>query len=355
MRRWLFFLVVLVVLAVPAWCAEAAEGKTLEAVRPKREDLIRRTKLPGSIEPWEQAVLYARATGYLKEIRVDRGDAVKAGDVIAVLEIPEMAGDLQKVKAELSAMEAETRLQSVLAEYQKGAQARDPGAVSRQEIEMSQAKATAADARRDAARAAVARLEALAALAEVKAPFDGVVAERKISPGALVSAGATMIALLVQSDRLRVLVDIPDVEVRHLKVANAAKVSIASLGLSVEGKVGRVSGRLDGATRTQRIEVDLDNKEGRITPGLYADVVLDLEMHPQAVVIPAGAVLKKSVMVLVPEGSAYVARKRDVKAGVSDGIVTEILEGLSGDEILAANPNSVSDGEAVVGLKEKSW
>ncbi|MBI4229936.1 MAG: efflux RND transporter periplasmic adaptor subunit [Planctomycetes bacterium] len=334
-----------------------AGGRTVEVVHPARQDVVRRIRLPGSVEPWEQATIYARATGYLREIRVDRGDAVRAGDVLAVLDIPEMVGEMEKARAEARASEAETVLQATVAGNLEAAQALDAGAVGRQDLDVARARAQAAAARRDAALAAVARLDALAALFEVRAPFDGRVAERGVSPGALVTAGSTPIARLVQADRLRVVVDLPDTEVRHLRLGNPARVSIVALGTASDGRVGRVAARLDAATRTQRIEIDLENPEGRITPGLYADVTLDLETRPQSLVVPASAVLaekrRKSVMVLVPAGGGYTVRKQEIRTGVDDGILAEILEGLSGGEILAAYPGTVSDGESVAEIREK--
>jgi RND family efflux transporter MFP subunit len=322
--------------------ASTPAAKTVEAVRARRQDVARKIRLPGSVEPWEQVTLYARASGYLKEIRVERGDVVKAGDVLAVLEIPEMAGELDKARAEAA-------LQTALAERQKAAQAQDAGATSQQDVDVAAAKARAT-------QASLARLEALSAFAEIKAPFAGRIAERRLSPGALVQAGMTAVAVLAQTDRLRVLVDLPDTEAKALRIGAAATVAIAAMQTSVEGRVGRISGRLDSATRTLRLEVDLDNAEGKVMPGHFADVTLVLEVHPQSLVVPAGAVLpekgRKYVMILAPQGGASVARKREVKTGMDDGIVTEISEGLSGDELLAANPKGVSDAE-VVSVKEK--
>ncbi len=358
MRRWPVALLSCSVL-FPAFGADApaAGGRTVEVVHPVRQDVVRRIRLPGSVEPWEQVTLYARANGYLREIRVERGDAIRTGDVLAILDLPEMAGEMEKARAESRATEAEAVLQATLAANLESAQALDAGAVSRQEIEVARARTQAAAARRDASLAALARVEALAALAEVRAPFDGLVAERKVSPGALVIAGMTQIAILVQADRLRVVVDIPDVEVRHLRVGNPARVSVAALGVIADGRVGRISARLDTATRTQRIEVDMENPGGRITPGLYADVTLDLETRPQSLVVPAAAVLaekrRKSVMVLVPSGDGYTVRKQEIRTGVDDGIIAEVLEGLTGDEILAAYPGTVSDGESVATIREK--
>ena len=343
--RWLVLPLCLPLLAWAAEPASTPEAKTVEAVRSKRQDVARKIRLPGSVEPWEQVTLYARASGYLKELRVERGDNVKAGDILAVLDIPEMAGEMEKARAEAA-------LQTALAERQKAAQTADAGATSQQDVEVAATKARAA-------QASLARLEALAALAEIKAPFAGRIAERKLSPGALVQAGMTPVAVLTQTDRLRVVVDLPDTEAKALQIGAAATVSIAAMKTSVDGKVGRISGRLDSATRTLRLEVDLDNAEGRILPGHFADVTLILEVHPQSLVVPAGAVLaekgKKYVMILAPAaspGGASVVQKREVKTGVDDGIVTEISEGLSGTEILAVNPKGVSDAEAVT-VKEK--
>lgn len=341
-RSWLVLPLFLPMLAWAAEPAATSGPKTVEAVRSKRQDVARKIRLPGSVEPWEQVTLYARTSGYLKEIKVERGDVVKAGDVLAVLEVPEMAGEMDKARSEAT-------LQTALAERQKAAQTADTGATSQQDVEVAVAKARAA-------QASLARLEALAAMAEIRAPFAGRIAERKVSPGALVQAGMTAVAVLAQTDRLRVVVDLPDTEAKALQVGAVATVSIAAMKTSVEGKVGRISGRLDSATRTLRLEVDLDNAEGKVLPGHFADVTLILEVHPQSLVLPAGAVLpekgKKYVMVLAPQGGASVVQKREVKTGVDDGILTEITEGLSGTELLAANPKGVSDAEAV-SVKEK--
>jgi multidrug efflux pump subunit AcrA (membrane-fusion protein) len=157
-------------------------------------------------------------------------------------------------------------------------------------------------------------------------------------------------------DRLRVLVDLPESEVRHFQVGNPAKVDIPALGLSLSGRTGRASARLESSAHTLRVEIDLENRDGTVLPGVFADVTLDLETHALAVVVPSGALMterrRKFAAVLVPEGGGYVARRREVKVGIDDGIVAEILEGLDGSEILAKTPSAVADGEAIAAIQE---
>jgi len=324
---------------------------SIAAVRSGREDIVRSVRLPGTIAPWEEVVLAARVSGYVTRLPVDRGDRVGAGDTIAEISVPEMAGEIQHAKAELERAQAGLALQTTLLAQAKAAHDADPGSVSEQEIAIAESQARIAAADTGAAEGELARLEALDGLATVRAPFAGVIVHRDISPGALVRANdpSAPIATLVESGRLRAIVDVPETDAAGVAPGHGAKVTIRATGRVIEAKVTRVAGSIDPTTRTLRTEIDVDNADGSIRPGSYADFVLELETRSGAVVVPEAAVLvgKNSsvVFVLDHEGGGYVARRREVVTGVSAGRRVEIVKGLEPGELLVAVGTSASDGQ----------
>jgi RND family efflux transporter MFP subunit len=328
--------------------------------------LARTVTLAAGLEAYEQAPVYAKVAGYVASIAVDIGDRVTEGQVLATLDVPEMAqqyaqaeNQLAEQRAEVARAEADAGLRQIMFDRSHGLRAR--GAITEQDLD--QARAESAKARAEVrlaqarARSREARLEELRALmdyARLRAPFAGIVTQRFLDRGALVQAAAASpavspIVTVARIDTLRALVDVPEPEVPFVDRADRAVLDVASLpGRRFEGTVTRLAGALDPASRTMRTEVDIPNPDGTLLPGMYGSMTITVEAHPDAPSLPERVVRlqKERATVHVLDGDRAV--ERVVAAGlVVDGWV-EILEGLTErDRIIASRGAIVSDGMRV--------
>ena len=323
--------------------------------------------LPASVEAFEEARLYAKVSGYLGEISVDIGDHVTEDQVLAVLDIPEMEGEYAAVEARLAEAranqakaEADARLQELIHERSKGL--RERAAITEQDLDEAKAKHAAsqatlalARARVKTAKAELARHDALMQYIYIRAPFDGVVTERFADPGTLIQIATTdpdvtPIVTVARVDRVRVSIDIPEPEVPFVDKQDRATFRPNALGdVAFEGHVSRSAGALNPATRTMRTEVDFANLDGRLYPGMYGTLTIELETHDEAVTVPAAVVATDK------DGNAYinvvrdgVVHKQPVRIGIDDGIRVEVLEGVSEKEqCIVSASGSVEDGAPV--------
>lgn len=357
---WNAFLLPLALAA--AACGRGAPGEAVPArktisvavVQPERADIVRRISLPGSAQAWEQVMVYVKVGGYLRAIHVDRGDTVRTGQLIAEIEIPELADEVAQQEATVAEVESAlamardhyTRLSMVKTE--------NPDAVTPAEIEAAASQRQSAEARVRMARAAYERSRSMQAYTQITAPISGVVGQRFADQGSLVQAAASSpLVSLYSIDRLRVIVDVPELDALGVSVGNGATIQFDALpNRTFEGRVGRFSGALDSSTRTLRVEIDLANPHREILPGLFGHVRLDLETHKDVLTIPAAALVmekqKRSVFVVGGES----ARKVNVRTGADDGIRVEVLEGLSGAEsVVVEGWRSLSDGAPVTVAK----
>lgn len=367
-------------------CAAASGGESgsdgrdgpspvlVEVLRPERGTLVRRIDLVASLEPWEQATLYAKASGYLKSISVDRGDRVRAGDVLAVLDIPEMEDEVRQLEArrtqaeaEVRNAEADVRLQELTVGRLQAIRAEEPGATTQQELDLAtgrleaaQASLAAAQARLGVVRADLARLTTLLGYARITAPYDGIITERFVDPGALVTAGTqskpTPIVRIVNASRLRAMVDVPETEVAHLEEGKAARLRLdAHPGRIFEGAVSRFSRALDPKTRTMRTEVLIVNKEGILAPGMFGSISLDLERREDVLTLSPTSVhfQKDQTYVFVAENGRV--RRVKVICGADDGNAVEIVSGLTGTEAIIARASApLADGTPIAVAASKN-
>lgn len=299
-----------------------------------------------------QSALYAKVTGYLKSISVDKGDWVKAGQVLAIIEVPELDQQLSRAQADLEVQKLTyQRLQTVWKS--------DPRLVARQDVDIANGKY-------EEAKANVDELLAMDSYRRITAPFDGVITERFVDPGALIHAGgqqnsaATMqgsarsggsavpVVSIARLDKLRIYVYVPQGEVDAVHRGMRATVTVQGLnGARFSGTVARFAHSLDLATRTMLTEVDLDNPAHTLYPGMYANVTLVLQNHPDALRVPAAAVGGDEAhkVFLVEKGRLAVV---PVTTGIADGRFVEIVSGLtSGDLVVSKFNNSLESGEAV--------
>jgi RND family efflux transporter MFP subunit len=312
---------------------EEAAPRTVETVGVGRRDFSRSITLPGSVVAFEQAVLYARVSGYLSRIHVDKGDRVRKGQVLAELEIPEMAKENEEVAARVLEAGADFEVKRITFERLSTVREKEPDVLSQQEVDQARYEMEKARAAREVARAAKAKIDTLLEYANIRAPFSGVVTDRFVDPGALIeTSGKTPVVTVMNMSTVRVYVQIPETEVAFVREGTAAALEADARHERFEGSVTRVSSALDPSTRTMKVEIDFENLEGKLLHGMYGKVALVLEERRSALALPADAVLEEGdeSYVFCVDGGAIV--KRSVGIGLDDARLVQITSGLSGDE-----------------------
>ncbi len=251
--------------------------------------------LSASLDALEQADLYVKVSGYIETINVDIGDRVQAGDVIAVLTIPEMAPELRRAqtaiaeaRAKLEKVQADANLTEVTYKRYSSLYASEPGAITEQEVDVAKAQQSVATAQVNVAKGALAsteadveRLKMLMAYATIKAPFDGVITKRYLDTGALVvagTAGGQPVVELMRTDKLRLVFHVPEPAVPAVMPGTPARVTFDAFKTAeiVDASVTRCSGSLMPDTRTMRAEIELANSSQELKPGMFAKVKLTL-------------------------------------------------------------------------------
>jgi RND family efflux transporter MFP subunit len=321
--------------------------------------------LPGETAAWYTSTIFARVNGYVARWWVDIGDHVSKGQVLALLETPELDAELAAARAQLQRADAEALMRKSEAEFARLQYERwrdsPKGVVSEQEREQKHTEYDSATAQYKAAQAQVAlskaqvdRYAALAQFKRVTAPFDGVITARDIDIGNLVTAGSTSattpLYAVTQNDPMRVYVDVPQSAAADL-LHGAAPVTVHTSdgdARSYEGKVARTSQAINTRARTLRVEVDLDNKAGTLVPGLYVQVAFQLP--PRGLVqVPAAALLFRSAGPQVARvDSDNRVSFHAVTIGRDDGNMVELASGVAPGDRLALNLGSqVTSGDLV--------
>jgi membrane fusion protein (multidrug efflux system) len=327
---------------VPSPPPPSGSAPALSIVRAKRGPISRSIALPATLLPHEQAVLYAKVAGYLKTIRVDKGDSVHEGDLLAEIESPELVADLARQKAEVAVADAAYRRAS---EAQKKA----PDLVMPQTVDDAKGKL-------DVAQATLERTETLLAYTRIRAPLSGIVTKRSVDPGAFIPAAtsgsvAQSAALLTVMDMrsVRVEIPVPELEVPHVKVGLPVEVTVDELpGRVFHGSVTRFAYALDEASKTMTAEAELPNPKSELRPGMYVRVRIAMEQKTDTLLIPATALVSGKGQDFVFTVSDGRAKRIAVKAGFRDGTSVEILEGLAPDQIVVlAGSNPPTEGQPV--------
>lgn len=359
--------------------SETERAVEVVTVQPARETVGRRIRLSASAEAYEKTKLYSKVAGYLEWIGVDIGDSVRKGQVVARLLIPEMNDQVhifnarlasaranqQNAMAELERAKADRELRKIT--YRRVAQVREeePEVIpqqkvdeARQEFQVAEATVKVVESRIQQTRSTVREIEAelghlktLMEYAQIKAPFDGVVTQRYVDTGAFIQAAVSSrdtspIVAVSRTDRLRIFIQVPEKEVSYLQVGDPAEVTFDAFpAMTIRGKVTRFASAVDPSTRTMTTEIDILNPKGVLAPGMYGEMTLMLEEHPNALTVPAGALHFEGDEEFVFVVEAGEARKTKVTAGIDDAVEVEILNGLAGDEeVIVASKVALSDG-----------
>ena len=336
----------------------------------QRKDLTSALSIASEFEPYQEIDVYAKVSGYVQKLYVDWGTRVHKGDLLALLEIPELEQQIQHDQAALqTAREELNRAQSaynvthLTYERLAGVQKTRPELISQQDIDVAQGKdleataaASAAQQELLAAKAALDKDKTLYGYARMTAPFDGVVTQMHAYTGALLPAGTSSnignsaLCHLAQNDVLRLVIPVPERAVPSVHLGESVTVEVSGLNRSFKGEVARISDQIDLGTRTMHTEVDVPNRKYDLVPGMYATVELPLQAVQNALTVPAQAVQRLgegrgSVLVVGPDNRI---EKRDVALGLDDSRETEVTSGLQeGERVVFGEQAQFKPGELV--------
>ncbi|PMX03121.1 efflux RND transporter periplasmic adaptor subunit [Pseudomonas sp. FW215-R2] len=308
-------------------------------------------QLPGRIEAWSRAPLYARVSGYLKGWEKDIGSTVKAGQLLAEIDAPDLDQQLRQARAQLTTSRSEMALASTTAK--RWEQLRESEAVSLQEVEERRGDLATKRSQVNEAQANVDRLQALQGYTRIVAPFDGVVTARNTDVGALINVGMTAGSeLFVVSDvsRLRVYVSVPQRQLTWVKVGNRAKLSVPERpGKTFEATVQSLAQAVDVGSGAMRVQLSVENEGGDLLPGSFATVQFEGALVPNTLSLPPSALIvgKSGVQVATLDNAGKVLLKK-VTVARDHGTYVELAEGVSqADQVIANPPDGLSSGDQV--------
>jgi RND family efflux transporter MFP subunit len=308
------------------------------------EDLV----LPGSVQAYIEAPIYARTNGYLKKWYTDIGTLVVKGQLLAEIETPEIDQQLTQSQADLATARANEALSSSTNERWKGLLATE--SVSKQDADEKAGDAAAKKAATDSAAANVARLKDLESFKRVAAPFSGVITARNTDIGALINAGQSAgseLFRIAETRKLRVYVRVPETYAAVTQPGLDAELHFAEQpGKLYAAKTVRTSSALDPTLRTLQVELELDNAKGEVFPGAYAEVHFKLAANANTLRLPANTVLFRAQGLQVATVDAQRRVKlKSIVQGRDFGNSIEVLSGLEPNEAVILNPpDSVTDG-----------
>lgn len=326
------------VISPPSHAASEAARPSVEVVQPRRMALAHRVETNATLEAFETADLYAKVAGFVSEVRSDIGEHIKKGQVLAVIDVPELEGELAEARAQLEAKRAEMALQEATLRRQEalfGDQA-----ITEQTLDEARTKTSLAKAQYAVATAVVSKLTAQVGYARITAPFDGIVTARAIDRGDLVqpAGGRAEPLFTVQNvDMIRVYCSVPEADATRVAIDDPVVVKPVGLNKTFAGKVARFARRLDPATRNMRTEVYLPNPDGALFPGMYAQISIEMNRKPDALAVPVTAVANDangSFVFLVGDGDQTA--RMPVKTGLNDSGWVEITDGLVADSVVVA-------------------
>lgn len=359
-KRWLFVIITIVIIAavygiVTRMQSEKKLQRQAEAgavivsaqtpILQSSEEVL---TLPGDVQAFADAPIYARTGGYLKNWKVDIGTRVKKGQLLAEIDAPEVDQQLLQAEADLATANANAKLARSTAE--RWLELRKSDAVSQQEADEKVGDAAAKEALRDSAHANAARLRELQGFKRIVAPFDGVITVRNIDTGALVNAASGIeLFRITASEKLRVYVQVPQVYAPEIKPGLVAELEFAERpNQRFNGKLVRSAEAIDNDSRTLRAEIEIDNATAKLLPGTYARVHLRLPVQP-ALRLPVSTLIFRSEGLQVATVDAeQKIRLKSIRLGRDYGTEVEVIEGiLATDNVVVNPPDAIIEGQTV--------
>ncbi len=320
-----------------------------------REDLFKEVTFSAEFRPYVEAKLNAKVSGYVSKMKVDFGDQVKAGQLLATLEVPELAAQLVSAQAAEQKAEADYTNASLIYGRLKSVNREHPNLVAEQDLDTAQANADATAAAIAAAKADVDKYLTLVSYTNIVAPFDGVVTARYADPGQLIQAGTSSdtqaLPLVRVSDNYRLRLDFPVTVdyVKDVKLGDPVTVRVESLnGKTWTGTITRFTQDVDDQTRTMITEIEVPNPNLELVPGMYATVALKVEKHSGVLAVPIEAVSGGKAPVVLAVNRDHQIERRSVKLGLETPDKYEVLSGLNeGDLVIIGNRAAYQSGQKV--------
>jgi len=371
LRRWLDWRVAIILLlalvSIPMWRLATSHAKarvsqgiaaapeTVAAARVTRDDLFNEISIPAEFRPYLKVELHAKVAGYVDQILVDIGDRVKTGQLLAKLEVPELRDELNRALAAQKRAEADYRDAHLVYSRLMAVEKEHPNLVAQQELDAAEAKDSTTEAAIAGAKADVERYQTLLAYTRITAPFDGVITHRYADPGALIQAGTTSdtqsLPLVCLSDNYRLRLDFP-VSVSYIKdvrTGDPVEVRVDSLGgKTFTGTITRSALRVNEETRTMITEIEVANPSLDLVPGMYAEVLLKVQRHPQALSIPIESVPPGRTASVYVINEQNRIEERPVELGLETPTRCEVVSGLKeGEFVLLGNRSRVQPGQQV--------
>jgi RND family efflux transporter MFP subunit len=330
--------------------ADVADRSTTAGVaKVTREDLFRQVTIAAEFRPFMEVALPAKVTGYIGRMDVDFGDAVKVGQLLATIEVPELKAELDNAQAAEQKAQADyananliySRLQSVNHDH--------PNLVAQQDLDTAQANALATAAAIAAAKANIEKYQTLVSYTQITAPFDGVITRRYADPGTLIDAQGKPLVQVSDNYLLRLDFPVSVDYAKDVKLGDPVAVCVDSLnGKTFTGKISRFTHEVDDRTRTMITEIEVPNPGLELIPGMYATVVLKVEKHEQALAVPTEAISGGKAHVVYVVNRANQIEEREVKLGLETPDKYQVLSGLQeGDLVVIGNRSAFQAGEKV--------
>jgi RND family efflux transporter MFP subunit len=356
---------------------------TVGVVSVTKKTLARHLTLSSELVPFQEIDVYAKESGYVQKLFVDYGTHVKAGQIMATLEIPELEAQIDEDRAQIKSysdqvVRADHEFKRYQAQYKalhleftrlNGVFETQPGIVAQQEVDDAQSKDLAAESQVDAGEAALAAAKGQLAEANAKlvhdqtlfdyskitAPFSGVVTERYANLGTLMQMGtgsstqAMPLVRLSQDDLFRLVIPVPESYVRYIRIGDPVNVSVPSLNRTFPGKVARFSVDVRADTRTMHTEVDVPNPQRVLLPGLYAEADIPLDQKVDVMAVPIQALNHEhdKTTVFVVNGNGEV-EDQVVQVGLETSSDAEVLSGLNeGDKVVVSDRSGLKPGQKV--------
>jgi len=337
-------------------CAEEVSSATakpvekpveVNGVHPHRGEVSRLINLPGEVRPLYEVTLFAKVDGYLDKLTVDKGDSVKAGDLIADIDVPELRANLVKYKAELELAQAEFKQMSE---------------ASAADSEAAKNRLAVANGKLAVAKGNVQYTESMLKYARVVAPFDGIITKRYVDPGAYIpvpnaasTPEAAAIVNLTDFKTVRLQVAVPETEATRVKIGQTIRWTADDFpGEHFDGTVTRAYWALDKATKTMLTETQMTNPGMKLQPGMLVNARIGIEKKSDALLLPAEALVKEKTNSFIYIFNDGKIKKAPVEVGFNDGTNVEIVSGVKPvDMAIVPGQQTLRDGQLVKVMEEK--
>ena len=335
---------------------EQVTQPAVEALSLQKGKISSSLQIPGELVPYQQVDLYAKENSYVKKLLVDVGSEVKQGQLLVSLEAPELNSRLAETQSRLKSQEA--LYTASKAHYERLLEtSKTPGTISQNDLEQALAKRNSDFAQLEAAQATYRAVVATRNYLEIRAPFNGVITTRNISPGAYVgpSGKGSEFPLLVlqEQKKLRLVVSVPEMYTGLLNQQDEVTFTVKSLpNEEFKAKVKRMAGALDSRLRAERLEMDVANNNHKLLPGMYAEVNIPLPAKDSTFVVPASAVVTSTEKIFVIKIANNKAQWVEVQKGREADEKVEIFGKLNpGDQLVAVATDEIRDGSELKNVK----